>query len=407
VRRLYAWLAEHVFRGLPRGLRARALLRFDRLVLTMMPAPRSRRGVMVLFVHGLGDMVLFTESLKLVRACHPDEPLLLVCGKGTEDYARSYLRPDRIIALDRERLARAFPYRIVAMVRIARQRAAVAIQPSFNRFHLVEDALVRASGADLRIGSTGSDNFISNRERSVGDGWYTRLIPQPPLAMHDLERTALFVAALTGRDVRPLAPQLPPAPRLPASPAGGYFVVALDASTPLRTWPIENFVAVLQAVAEKSALAPVVVGSDAARRLPRNANIVDLTGKTDLDALVRVIAHADLVIANDSAPTHLAIALGVPVVAVCGGGLPVRYLPYPDSTRIRGRLRVISVDDAPWTCFGCGWRCTRISKPDRAAPCITEISTAGVVDAALDLLAPASRAAEPQARAIAPPPWLP
>ncbi|MDR3465403.1 MAG: glycosyltransferase family 9 protein [Xanthobacteraceae bacterium] len=395
MRRLYAWLAEHVFPGLPRGLRARALLMFDRLVLNMMPAPRSRRGVMVLFVHGLGDMVLFTEALKLIRACHPGEPLLLVCGKGTEDYARSYLRPDRIIALDRERLARAFLYRIVAIMRVARQQAAVAIQPSFNRFHLVEDALVHASGADLRIGSTGSDLFISDRERSSGDGWYTRLIPQPPRTMHDLERTALFVAALTGRDVSPLAPRLPLPPRSPSGPAGGYFVVALDASTPLRTWPTENFIAALQAVAAKSALAPVVVGSDPARLLPRNPNIVDLTGKTDLEALIRVIANADLVIANDSAPTHLAIALGVPVVAVCGGGLPVRYLPYPDGAQIRGRLRVITVDDAPWTCFGCGWRCIHIGKPDRAAPCIADIRIARVVDEALDLLALAPRAAAP------------
>jgi len=396
VRRLYALLAEHVFRGLPRGLRARALPLLDRLVLMLVPAPRSRRGVMVLFVHGLGDLVLFTESLKLIRAHHAGESLLLICSKGTEDFARSYLRPDRIIALDRDRLVRNIFYRIAAIVGIARQHAAAAIQPSYNRFHLVEDALVRASGAQSRIGSTGFDSFISDRERASGNRWYTRLIPQPARPMHDLERTALFVAALTGREVVPVAPRLPPAPRPRAAPAGGYFVVALDASTPLRTWPTENFVATLEALAGRSPLAAAVVGSEATGPLPANENIVDLTGRTDLAALIGVIANADLVIANDSAPTHLAVALGVPVVAVCGGGLPVRYLPYPEGALVGDRLRVVGVDDAPWPCFGCGWRCIRIDRPDRAAPCISEIGVARVVGEALDLLAMAPRAAKPQ-----------
>jgi ADP-heptose:LPS heptosyltransferase len=41
----------------------------------------------------------------------------------------------------------------------------------------------------------------------------------------------------------------------------------------------------------------------------------DLTGRTTLPQLVAVLAEADVVLANDTGPLHLAAALGRPVVA--------------------------------------------------------------------------------------------
>jgi heptosyltransferase-2 len=46
--------------------------------------------------------------------------------------------------------------------------------------------------------------------------------------------------------------------------------------------------------------------------------VLDLAGKTGLGALKSVLSRAKLVVANDSAPLHVAIAMGVPVVGVFG-----------------------------------------------------------------------------------------
>lgn len=59
------------------------------------------------------------------------------------------------------------------------------------------------------------------------------------------------------------------------------------------------------------------------------ANFLNLTGLTPLGELPAHIAHARLVIANDSGPMHLAAALSVKVLALFGPTNPSQYGPYP------------------------------------------------------------------------------
>ena len=60
-----------------------------------------------------------------------------------------------------------------------------------------------------------------------------------------------------------------------------------------------------------------------------SANIINLSGRLPVEGLLPLIANASLVIANDSAPVHLAAALGTPVLALFGPTDPKRYGPYP------------------------------------------------------------------------------
>jgi ADP-heptose:LPS heptosyltransferase len=222
-------------------------------------------------------------------------------------------------------------------------RAAVraAIQPAYTREHMIEDALVRASRAQERIGSSGAPIFMTARERARGALWYTRLIDEPPDPMHDAERSAAFAAALTGSPPPRLMPRLAHPPRHPDAPAGGYIVVAREASEALKSWPRERFTEASLAIAARTGLAVVLVGETKLSRRQADSVVVDLSGLadmlartdmrglTDMHGLISILAHARIVFCNDSAPAHLAAALGVPVVAVGGGGMPGRYLPYP------------------------------------------------------------------------------
>jgi ADP-heptose:LPS heptosyltransferase len=104
-----------------------------------------------------------------------------------------------------------------------------------------------------------------------------------------------------------------------------------------------------------------------------------------MQGLISVLAHARIVLCNDSAPAHLAAALGVPVVAVGGGGMPERYLPYPSAGADAGQPYLVVVDP-PWPCFGCGWQCRYAPPPGTVAPCVAEVTVRQVVGAALALL---------------------
>jgi ADP-heptose:LPS heptosyltransferase len=368
----------------------------DRAVLlTVRRAPR--RGIAIITPHGLGDLLLFTEAFRHLSAHHRGEPVLLVCSNVARSFAEAYLKPDRIIALDRGRMRRDPWYRARNVRAVARAAVRAAIQPAYNREHMIEDALIRASRAQERIGSSGAPMFMTARERARGDLWYTRLIEEPPDPMHDAERNAAFAAALTGSPPPRLMPRLAHPPRHPDVPAGGYIVVACEASEALKSWPRERFTEASLAIAARTGLAVVLVGETKLSRRQADSVVVDLSGLTDMLArtdmrgltdmhgLISILAHARIVFCNDSAPAHLAAALGVPVVAVGGGGMPGRYLPYPASEPDSSQPHLVAVDP-PWPCFACGWQCHYAPPRDAAAPCVANVSVRKVVHAALTLL---------------------
>ena len=94
-----------------------------------------------------------------------------------------------------------------------------------------------------------------------------------------------------------------------------------------------------------------------------------------LDELYSLVADAQLVVCNSSAPLHIAEALGTPCVALSGPSDPVRWGTYRAHSRT-----LIRSQDLP--CYPCGEK--RCVRPE--APCIDRVSlhdVIGVVEAAL------------------------
>lgn len=87
----------------------------------------------------------------------------------------------------------------------------------------------------------------------------------------------------------------------------------------------------------------------------------------ELGILAALVARSAIYFGNDSGPMHLASALGVPVVAVFGGGTYPRFLPTG--------TRSISVT-AELPCFGCYWNCLF-----GTAPCMRFVPATEVMQA--------------------------
>jgi ADP-heptose:LPS heptosyltransferase len=62
--------------------------------------------------------------------------------------------------------------------------------------------------------------------------------------------------------------------------------------------------------------------------LARAEDVVSLVGRTSVEELVALLAEANLVATGDSGPLHLAVALGVPLLAVYGPTDPAVHGPY-------------------------------------------------------------------------------
>ena len=92
-----------------------------------------------------------------------------------------------------------------------------------------------------------------------------------------------------------------------------------------KVWPFFQDLAVM--LSSDSRFRVVVAGAEPHRN--EFSESLDLRGKVPLNELPALIGHADLVVSNDSAPLHVASAMGRPSVALFGPTDPVRYGPYP------------------------------------------------------------------------------
>lgn len=147
-----------------------------------------------------------------------------------------------------------------------------------------------------------------------------------------------------------------------------------------KTWPVERMALVAEHVAARHGCVPVIVGSKAdlpsAEAIISNcrAPAISLAGKTDLKELAVLLRRCAVMMGNDSGPTHLAAAVGRPVVAVYGPTDTRLLRPYGDQ-----HITIV----APVPCRPC----RRRSRAEHCAhlSCLTEVHPAQVC-AAMDRL---------------------
>ena len=127
----------------------------------------------------------------------------------------------------------------------------------------------------------------------------------------------------------PLGLRLPPPPppletalgRGPAPVQGRFVALNPGARKADHRWPAELFAAVARGLRERHGLRPVVFWGPGEDELARavvqaSGGAAELAPPTDLDALAACLRAAELAITNDTGPMHLAVACGVPVIAL-------------------------------------------------------------------------------------------
>src|SRR5438128_1897344 len=158
-----------------------------------------------------------------------------------------------------------------------------------------------------------------------------------------------------------------------------------------KRWAPEGFAAVIAALAAEGARCVVLGAPDElalAEEIDRLAGgrATVLAGRTDLATLVAVVDRLALLVANDSAPMHIACARGVPVVAVfCATTPALGYGPWGP------RAAVVEADLACRPCARHGGR----RCPRGTEDCMRLVEPAAVLAAARAALGVALAEAAP------------
>jgi heptosyltransferase I len=288
------------------------------------PAPH----ILVVMMSALGDVVHALPVVSALKRHDPATRITWVLQPGPASMIRGHPDVDEILVFRRGAGWRAYP-------ELRRQLAGRSWDLVLDlQVYFKASAVTAMARAPVKLG------FDRARARDLNWLVTSRRIPPHPL-QHVQDQYLEFLDAL-GVDPRPLEWKLGPwAHELPAQAA---FFAGLDrpaatlvigSSDPRREWPAARWTALADALAGDYGLRPVLAGGTApgemetAREILRRARhpVVSTMG-VPLRELVGILEGSALVVALDTGPMHMAVALGTPTVALVGFLNPKRTGPY-------------------------------------------------------------------------------
>jgi heptosyltransferase-2 len=273
--------------------------------------------ILVLRGGAIGDFIVTLPVLQKLRDRWPQAHIELVGYPHVAILARAAGLVNHVESLDKAEIARFFA---------ARPTFTAAQCDYLRAFHFVvsylhdPDGVVRANltaagarqvlyGSPLITTGHAIEALLKPLETFA---LYAEGVEQPRLALATEQlawgRDWLAARGLAGREILAIHP---------------------GSGSPRKNWPVENFIALAQQLPH--GIAPLLVLGEADEELvaPLMRTLPDaprLAGCTLLE-VASVLANCAAYLGNDSGITHLAAALGVPVVALFGPSNPEHWAP--------------------------------------------------------------------------------
>jgi len=272
--------------------------------------------ILLVSLSNIGDAVLTTPVLEGLHRRWPSAHITVLVG------------PRAVSLFERDpRVTQVWPYDknmpLGALLRlVARLR--------WQRFDLVVD--LRHSLLPLVIGAR----------------WRSPVLRQPTGGSQHRVQAHLDVVRRMGIAVDDVAPRLFVGPEDDAAvaqwladlPPGPLVAVAPGARSHLKRWTPEGFAQVCDTLMAEQGVQVILVGDAEDRPVAgqvlgamRQAPL-DWVGRTTLRQLVALFRRVQLVLTNDSACLHLAVAAQAPVVAIFGPTDPQKYGPVCPGDRV-------------------------------------------------------------------------
>lgn len=339
-----------------------------------MSAPAER--IIIVQTAFLGDVVLTLPLCAAIRRVRPAAEVVLVTTPAAAEFVRGLGTVDEVVAFDKRGSHRKLS---------DQKRLAESLSRGARTTVLVPHKSLRTA---LFVSSIGAERVVTFAD-AVTRWIATEVVPYPS-HLHDAQRHVQLLSPLVNvgaklPDVADLLPielreDLPPE-LMPwdLSSAAPRVVLAPATVWPTKQWPVTRM-RELAARCLHEGLQVCVIGDASVSGVMNGLDgLKDLTGRTTLRQAASVIATADAVVANDSAPVHLASLQNVGVVAIFGPTAPeFGFGP------LGSRARVVQLDDLecrPCSAHG-GTRC-----PLGTHACMTGISVDAVFETLQSILA--------------------
>ena len=336
----------------------------------------SAERIIIVQTAFLGDVVLTLPLCAASRHVLPGAEVVLVTTPAAAEFVRGLGVADEVVAFDKRGTHRKLS---------SQRRLAQSLSRSARTSVLVPHKSLRTA---LFVRSIGADTIITYNDAVTR--WIATDVVPYPVQRHDAQRhlhllSPLLESKCSVPDVADLLPinlgqDLPPelmpwdlsssAPRVVLAPATVW---------PTKQWPVTRM-RELAARCLHEGLQVCVIGDASVSGVMNGLDgVKDLTGRTTLGQAASVVATANAVVANDSAPVHLASLQNVGVVAIFGPTVPeFGFGPLGNRARV---VQLADLECRPCSAHG-GARC-----PLGTHACMTGISVDAVFETLQSILA--------------------
>lgn len=370
------------------AMRARARARND--------AWRHARSILAVRLDGIGDLLMTTPALRALKASTANRSLTLLTSASGATLARELPFVDDVISI-------AAPWMKSADASSVAAQATLALVERL-RSHAFDAAVIftvctqSALPAALLLQLCGIPRRAAYcRENPYGllTDWQPELDRDVRIGVrHEVRRQIDLVESLGVRvadrrlqfpvseDAR--ARMIAKAVDAGMDPARAWLVVHPGATAPSRRYPADKLGDAIAALASGGRFQIAIAGghedvASAQALAARARDAVALAGRLDLPELAALIEAAEIVVCNNSAPAHIAAAVGTPVVDLYALTNP-QHTPW----RVAHRLLFRDVD-----CKGC----LKSVCPQGHHRCLAGVEPQEIVDAVDELAAPGKRVA--------------
>jgi lipopolysaccharide heptosyltransferase I len=324
----------------------------------------------------LGDIIHALPLLTALRRRFPESHIAWVVNRSYEPLLQGH--PDLSATLPFDRAAMRG-----GLIRAAQTLYGFAQLLRSQKFDLIVDlqGLLRSGLMTLATRAPRRVGLSSAREGATR--CYTDLIENTSLGIgHAVDRYWRVAEAFGVGDMPktfrvPLRePERQWAREILAALPRPWLMLGVGARWITKRWLPNHFAALARRALQRFGGSVILVGSrdedEAASKTKEQLTgpIRDLTGQTTLPQLAALLANADVMIANDTGPLHLAVALGRPVVAPYTCTSVSTTGPYGQLNR--------AVESHVWCHGSCIKKCPRLEcmeelTPERLWPALEEV----------------------------------
>jgi len=290
---------------------------------------KAEKKILIIKLGAMGDLILAVPSFRMLRERFPEARISLLADRKLAPSVSACPYLDEVIPVDRSKISKpAYLFRLAKRLRREGFDVSVDLQNS-KWTHL----LAFFSGARERAGfKRGRFGFLLNR------------FENPPKAAESPVRNQFRVLSKLGVNQFDEKLELWTTPRaeqnasewfsaMPPDKTWVGFVMGSSPQWETKRWPIDSFRLLSERLMRELNCGIVLLGSRddiplAYQFLKEPAqNVLDLTGRTSPKDLIAVVKKLGSMVSGDTAPLHVAAAVGTPVAALFGPTDPKRHMP--------------------------------------------------------------------------------